>query len=250
VRFPFTALLLVTVLLSACGETVAPQPPLPPLKITRVESTDVPIEAGKAFPDFHPHFEEGVSVIYTYVWLENAQFMTGAFMVRMRWFSPNDFRPPIAQHEIEVQPGQDIAQFSVHNEDGMNPGPYQLIARAGKDASSLTASGSSRFFIGMTEEEAEEFLTEEDTFRKARDEKRAKQKEEQAKAQKEEDMDALEKISGGEDIKEEEIPPASADELRRSDDPTSADKDEEPSEPSMLEVEGELPPSLTSGSKE
>ena len=236
ILYPVRCLIILSLifvsLLSACGETAVPQPPPPPLKITRVESTDVPIEAGKPFPDFHPYFEVGVSVIYTYVWLENAQFMTGAFMVRMRWFSPNDFRPPIAQHEIEVQPGQDIAQFSVHNEDGMNPGPYQLIARAGKDASSLTASGSSRFFIGMTEEEAETFLTEEEAFRKARDEKRAKQKEEQAKAQKEEDLKSLENLSGGEDIKKEEIP------------------EEEPSEPSELEVEGGLPPSLTSGSKE
>ena len=145
-------------LLVACLEE---PPPLPPLEIERIEVTEEPIESDKPVPEFKTYFGTGVDVIYSYVWINNADTMTGSFPVRMTWFSPSDLSPPIARRDIELEPGQGIAQFSIHNEGGMRNGPYKLIGRAGKSTSELTASGSKRFFVGMTPEEADEYLEQE-----------------------------------------------------------------------------------------
>ena len=167
---------------SACRgidrQVVAPEP----LEIDRIESTLESIESGNPLPPFMQFFDEGTTAINSYVWLRNSKTMTGSYPVRMRWFSPNDFRPPIAQSVVEMEPGQQIAQFSIHNESGLTNGPYQLFVRAGKDLSNLSASGSKRFFVGMTPEQAQDFMNQETAFRKKRDEKRAKRAAEEARA--------------------------------------------------------------------
>ena len=170
-------------LLVACLEE---PPPLPPLEIERIEVTEEPIESDKPVPEFKTYFGTGVDVIYSYVWINNADTMTGSFPVRMTWFSPSDLSPPIARRDIELEPGQGIAQFSIHNEGGMRNGPYKLIGRAGKSTSELTASGSKRFFVGMTPEEADEYLEQEAEYIKKRDEERAK-REAERKIQEEEE---------------------------------------------------------------
>ena len=157
------------------------------IMIEHIVSSVEPIVPGEPFPPFLTHFETGATVIYSYVWLKNTETMTGSFPVRMRWFAPNDFRPPMAQREIELEPGQNVAQFSIHNEDGMPRGPYMLLARTGRKLSELTASGSSRLFVGMTEEESETFLKEEEEFRIARDAE-MKRREEERKKQEEEEV--------------------------------------------------------------
>jgi len=167
---------LLTTLLSA-GILVAclePPPPLPPLEIDRIEVSEEPIESDKPLPEFKTYFGTGTDVIYTYVWLNNADTMTGSFPVRMTWFSPSDLAPPVARRDIELEAGQGIAQFSIHNENGLQNGPYKLIGRAGRSVSDLTASGSKRFFIGMTPEEADEYVEQEEAYVKKRDEERAK----------------------------------------------------------------------------
>jgi len=164
------------------------------LMIEHIVSSVEPIVPGEPFPPFLTHFETGATVIYSYVWLKNTETMTGSFPVRMRWFAPNDFRPPMAQREIELEPGQNVAQFSIHNEDGMPRGPYMLLARTGRKLSEMTASGSARLYVGMTEEETETFLEEERKFRVTRDAEMKKREEERKKQEEEE---AKRKAEGG-----------------------------------------------------
>jgi hypothetical protein len=191
--------------ISACGGVDAPPPSL---TIDRIQSTPDAIDPVNPQPAFTQFFSTGATVIYTYVFLSNTETMTGSFSVRLRWFFPNDLRPPIAQHVLELQPGQNIAQFSLHNEDGLRQGPYQLIARAGKNPSELTASGSSRFFIGMSPDEAQNFLDEEAEFMRQREEVRRKQEEERKK---QEEEDRLNTQSDSGEFMPEDLPPVLTD---------------------------------------
>ena len=184
IRTTFVITLLSASLLVACLEET--KQPLLPLDIERIEVSEQPIEPDKPLPEFKTHFGTGANVIYTYVWLRNADTMTGSFPVRMTWFSPSDLAPPIARRDIELEPGQSVAQFSIHNENGMQRGPYKLIGRAGKNLSELTASGSKRFFVGMTLEEADEYVRQEEEFIRQRDEERAKREAERKKEKEEE----------------------------------------------------------------
>ena len=164
---------------AACGPTESPS-----LRgefgIRAIFSSTEPIRPEEGYvPEFQTHFATGTTVVYSYVFLENAQTMTGSFPVRLRWFYPNDFRPPMAQHIVELEPGQEVAQFEIHNESGMQPGPYMLIARSGRDQSNFTASGSVRYFVGMTEEEARVFLEEEEEYRRQREEERIRREAEE-----------------------------------------------------------------------
>ena len=143
--------------LAACEPTL---PPSAPLRIGRIAMGATPVEPGKP-PDFRRHFEEGTKVVYAYLWLENVRTMSGSFPVRAMWFAPNDWTPPVAVSTITMTPSENIAQFSFHDDRGIPRGPYEILFYAGPE---FTATGSTRFFVAMTEEEAEEFLREEAEF--------------------------------------------------------------------------------------
>lgn len=174
--------------LPACSGEIAQGPPPPPLDIVRIATTAEPIIPGEEIPPFLTFFETGTTVVYSYVWIANTETMTGSFPVRMRWFSPNDLRPPIAHRDITLEPGQSVAQFSIHNESGHANSPYKIIARTGKDLSSLTASGSHRFYIGVSEQDAQIFLEQEAEYLQKREEERRKRKEEEERKKAEEEM--------------------------------------------------------------
>lgn len=157
----------------------------PPLMIESVLSSKNQIDPSKPLPEFTTHFASGTTVVYSYVSLKNFESMTGAYVVRMRWHYPNDFRPPMAQRIVTLSLGQNVAEFSLHDEKGLQHGPYLLDARAGKDELNLTASGSARFFVGMTEEESKTYLKEEAEYKRKYEEDRAKREEEQKNADEE-----------------------------------------------------------------
>ena len=171
----FSCALPLIVLLTACTAT---QLPSPPLRIDRIEMSVEPVKDGKTLPTFRDHFEEGHKVLYTYVWFENVRSMTGSFPVRAMWFYPNDLRPPIAVSKITMTPPDSIAQFSFHDAKGIPKGPYQILFSAGPK---FTATGSMRFFVGMKQEEVQEFMQEDADARRALDGQRRKAEEEAAK---------------------------------------------------------------------
>jgi len=250
-HFSVLFLLMCVLLLGSCGtEPVsAPKSEPEPLSITEIVSSVEPIDPENPLPTFTDFFEEGTEVIYTYVSIQNAETMTGSFPVRLRWFSPNDFRPPIAQRMVEMEPDQNIAQFSIHNEDGLGKGPYMLIARAGRDLSSLTATGSARFFIGMTQEEAQEFLEQEAEV-KAQREKKRKIREAERKKQKEEDG-LKEALSGAVMGMDSGLGSGSGDEgSEESEDMLSSSTREASGEKPSGKDADALPPKLTSGIEE
>lgn len=148
----------------------------PRLRIANVVSSATPIEPEKPLPLFSLHFDEGVKALYTYVWFRNVATMTGGFPVHAQWFSRNDFTPPIAMHSLTMTPPQSIAQFSFHDESGIESGPYEIRLFAGEP---LAATGSAKFFVGMTPEEIRQFLAEEDAFRKRMAEERRRRGEEE-----------------------------------------------------------------------
>src|SRR3989344_3002294 len=149
---------LLPLFLASCSGTAIDAPPL---AIEHIVSSKEMIDPGKPLPEFTLYFATGTTVVHSYVWLKNFESMTGSYVVRMRWHYPNDFRPPMAQRVVTLGSGQNVAQFSFHDEKGLAVGPYLLDVRAGKDEMNLTASGSARFFIGMDESAAEEYLKEE-----------------------------------------------------------------------------------------
>lgn len=212
------------------------------IMIEHIVSSLEPIVPGEPFPPFLTHFETGATVIYSYVWLKNTETMTGSFPVRMRWFSPNDFRPPMAQREVELEPGQNVAQFSIHNEDGMPNGPYMLLARTGRKLSELTASGSARIFVGMTEEEADTFLKEEAEFRAMRDQQMKEREEERKKQEAEEAKRKAEMGTGATATGDGLLPEGALGPM--------GDVEVGVGEGTETGTEGELPPGLTGGVEE
>jgi len=148
----------------------------PSLEVTRMAFTSEPIESETDIPEFKQFFETGSSVIYSYIWFQNTETLTGAYKTQISWFYPNDLRPPIARHVIDMEPNQNIAQFSLHNEEGLNNGPYKIIVRSGLADGPLSASGSSRIFIGMSKEDSDKYLEEEAEFLKKREIEKEKQR--------------------------------------------------------------------------
>lgn len=169
---PFLFLLLLS-----CSPTQPPSRP-PPLEISRIELRAQPIEENKPLPTFTDHFEAGTKVVYAYVWFQNVQTQTGSFPVRVQWFHPNDLSPPLAMSEIKMTLPESIAQFSLHNDGGMEKGPYKVLFFGGTD---YGATGSARFFVGMTREEAEASLREEEEVKRKMEEERGKKKGEDEK---------------------------------------------------------------------
>lgn len=171
-------LALLSFLLLSCSPTHAP-PSSPPLEIARIELSAEPVDPGKPLPTFTDHFEEGTKVVYAYVWFRNVETMTGSFPVRVQWFHPNDLSPPIAMSQIAMTPPESIAQFSLHNDRGMEKGPYKVLFFGGRDSS---VTGAARFFVGMTKEAAGEYLKQEEEMVKKMEEERKRREEEAARA--------------------------------------------------------------------
>lgn len=134
---------------------VAEKAPVLPVKISHVVVTEEKIEPGKPLPTFTDHFEAGKKIIYAYVFFENIATMTGSLPVRLQWFSPNDFSPPIGMSTVTLEPPATTAEFALNDSSGLKKGPYQALVFAGNP---VTATGSVRFFVGMTREEAGEFM--------------------------------------------------------------------------------------------
>ena len=191
-KFLLPAFLLF--LLTAC---VSAQNALKEPEIEYIVSSATQIDPAKSLPEFTLYFASGTTVVHSYAFLKNLESLTGSYVVRMRWHYPNDFRPPMAQRVVTLSPGENVAQFSLHDGAGLQNGPYLLDVRAGKDEMNLTASGSARFFIGMTPEEAETYLVDEAEYKKKWEEDRAKREAEQEKAEAE--KRALEEKLGWED---------------------------------------------------
>lgn len=231
-------------LLAACSGTIAE---VPKLRIENVVSSAEPIELGKPFPEFTQYFATGTTVVYTYVWLKNYESMTGSYLVRMRWHHPNDFQPPIMQRTVTLS-GQNVAQFSFHSEKGIAVGPYLLDVQAGMDEILFTASGSARFFIGMSEDAANQYLLEEAEFKRKWEENQALQDAEMKK-QEDEERARQEKLGWEKRVTGSgEVEGDGFDELGRFDKlgKESSELDESDREVEKSE-DDDLPPSLTGG---
>lgn len=163
-----------SLLLLSCSPTQPPSPPSSPLAISRIELSAEAIDPKEPLPTFRDHFEEGTKIIYAYVFFRNVETMTGSFPVRVQWFYPNDLRPPLAMSEIRMTPPASIAQFSLHNDTGMEKGPYKVLFFGGKD---YGATSSARFFVSMTKEEAMTFLKQEEEMVKNVEEERQRTQE-------------------------------------------------------------------------
>ena len=208
-RLPLLLFWAILVVLVACGpEEIGSSTSGGEFTVDQIVSTTEQIVPDQPLPQFKEHFGTGTKVIYSYVWLKNSETMTGSFPVRLRWFSPNDFRPPIAQRVVELSPGQNVAQFSIHNDAGLPNGPYMLLARAGRKLNELTASGSSRFFVGMTPEEAKAFLDEEAEVRRRKDEERKLREEERKRKEEAEKQARIDQLGGLDTVGPlDELPP-------------------------------------------
>mgnify|MGYP001594740444 FL=1 len=88
------------------------------------------------------------------------------------WFMPDDRRPPFGRRMLTVESGALVARFSLAAGGVWEPGPYMLQIHAqtstGEGEPPLTASGSVRFFVDMTEEEVATYLQEYAAWEEAR----------------------------------------------------------------------------------
>src|SRR3989344_748461 len=205
----------------ACTGTVSEKPKM---QVEYIVSSSEPIEPGKPFPEFTQYFATGTTVVYSYVWLKNYESQTGTYIVRMRWHYPNDFHPPMMQHTVTLS-GQNVAQFSFHDENGIKTGPYMLDVQTGKDEIIFSGSGSARFFVGMSESAAAEYLREEAEYKQKWEQNQAEQaevmeKERKAERELEEKLGWEKRMTGSDEISEadqgikkqgeEELPPSLA----------------------------------------
>ena len=186
--------ILLFVILAACAaQEISP----PPLRISQIVVSQEKVVEGKPLPVFSEYFEEGPKELYTYVIFENVETMTGSFPVRLQWFSPNDMTPPIGMSSITMEPPSSIAEFALHDDAGMKRGPYEVLVFAGEK---FTATGSTRFFVGMTPEEAAVFLKQEAEIERQREERRVSK----------EGNESIEGSEGGTDLRpvHKELPPS------------------------------------------
>src|SRR3989344_4703086 len=239
-KFLLPAFLLL--LLTAC---VSAQNALKEPEIEYIVSSATQIDPAKSLPEFTLYFASGTTVVHSYAFLKNLESLTGSYVVRMLWHYPNDFRPPMAQRVVTLSPGENVAQFSLHDGAGLQNGPYLLDVRAGKDEMNLTASGSARFFIGMTPEEAETYLVDEAEYKKKWEEDRAKREAEQEKVEAE--KRALEEKLGWEKRLEVETGTGGAGVFENSEEQKETKESKEKKEtlePPAQDGEEELPPAL------
>ncbi len=174
---------LVIFILIASGSLTAcigQEKQAPFLQIENILHTEGQVVAEKPMPQFQDLFETGVKIIRSYVQLRGMETMTGSVVVHMQWFSPNDLRPPFATKNISIMPHQNIAEFTLGNEGGLRAGPYKVVVWTSSNNMRLTATGSSRFFIGLTEQEALTFIEEERKMLEAMAEQRKRREEERA----------------------------------------------------------------------
>lgn len=113
-----------------------------------------------------------------------AQIEQGS-IVQATWFSPDDRRMPLGRKEIVTQSGAKLARFSIATTEDWKPAPYMLDIRAmtGEGEKQLTATGSIHFFIGMDDDEVQEYWTEYQAYQDQQAEERRKAEEAARKAE-------------------------------------------------------------------
>lgn len=81
-------------------------------------------------------------------------------VIQADWFSPDDRTPPIGRMKVVTASGSKIAGFSIVPPGEWKSSPYMLsiLAVTEDDGKRMTASGSIRFFVDMTDEEVVEYL--------------------------------------------------------------------------------------------
>ena len=79
--------------------------------------------------------------------------------VEATWFSPDDRSMPLGRTTVVTQSGATIARFTLASREDWQPAPYMLQVRAmkGEGDNMVTATGSLQFFIGMADEEVEDY---------------------------------------------------------------------------------------------
>lgn len=77
------------------------------------------------------------------------------------WFSPDDRAMPIGRKTVFTQSGATLLRFTIASQDAWKPAPYALrvdaFAPHKPGERPLTATGSTQFFIDMTEREVGEY---------------------------------------------------------------------------------------------
>jgi len=103
--------------------------------------------------------------------------------VQATWFTPDDRRMPLGRKNIIVESGATIARFSLANREDWTPAPFMIDIRAqsGEGETAKTASGQVHFFVGMTEDQIDEYKEEFEAWEEHEREKRAEQQRKQAK---------------------------------------------------------------------
>ena len=79
--------------------------------------------------------------------------------VQATWFSPDDRRTPLGRTEIVTKSGATVARFSLSSKKNWDSAPFlfQVLASRGEGEKQVTASGSTQFFIGMTDRDVKEY---------------------------------------------------------------------------------------------
>ena len=82
--------------------------------------------------------------------------------VQATWFTPDDRRMPLGRKNIIVESGATIARFSLASKEDWTPAPFMLDIRAqsGEGETAKTASGQIHFFVGMKEDQIDEYKEE------------------------------------------------------------------------------------------
>lgn len=76
------------------------------------------------------------------------------------WFSPDDRSPPIGRSTATVSQGAQAARFLFATQHDWPPAPYQLHIdiQMGEKSVVRTLSGSTRFFIGLSDAQIREYM--------------------------------------------------------------------------------------------
>lgn len=79
--------------------------------------------------------------------------------VQATWFSPDDRRMPLGRTEIVTKSGATVARFSLSSKKNWDSAPFvfHILASRGEGEKQVTASGSTQFFIGMTDRDVKEY---------------------------------------------------------------------------------------------
>ena len=151
----FAGLLLATTLCTACLSQKLNESPTPVLEFLGMSTGTLTTELSKLT------FRDTFTITqHELVGVASFKSIADNTKVQATWFSPDERTMPLGRTIQITQSGAKVIRFSITARTNWKPAPYTLRLDALGSKGNITTSGSTLFFIGMKEQEIQEYFKE------------------------------------------------------------------------------------------